>query len=141
MWRLRRLRDRCDSDCDTKTPYRIRAVTARRLRAILPRRRRWSCAGAPGPPRLNAVPCYSAAIEPRSGPSRAPAVSAEVGCFISERSVASKRATRPALRVEKIRCGWVPAADEEYTRYHDEEWGRPVQDDRHLFEMLTLEGA
>jgi DNA-3-methyladenine glycosylase I len=55
--------------------------------------------------------------------------------------VASKRATRPALRVEKIRCGWVPAADEEYTRYHDEEWGRPVQDDRHLFEMLTLEGA
>jgi len=55
--------------------------------------------------------------------------------------VASKRATRPALRIEKIRCGWVPAADEEYTRYHDEEWGRPVQDDRHLFEMLTLEGA
>jgi len=27
------------------------------------------------------------------------------------------------------------------TRYHDEEWGRPVHDDRHLFEMLTLEGA
>ena len=26
-------------------------------------------------------------------------------------------------------------------RYHDEEWGRPVHDDRHLFEMLTLEGA
>ena len=26
-------------------------------------------------------------------------------------------------------------------RYHDEEWGRPVHDDRLLFEMLTLEGA
>jgi DNA-3-methyladenine glycosylase I len=26
-------------------------------------------------------------------------------------------------------------------RYHDEEWGRPVHDDRHLFEMLILEGA
>ena len=43
--------------------------------------------------------------------------------------------------MEKARCGWVPAGDEEYTRYHDEEWGRPVRDDRHLFEMLTLEGA
>jgi DNA-3-methyladenine glycosylase I len=55
--------------------------------------------------------------------------------------VASKRATRANLPVEKIRCGWVPAGDEEYARYHDEEWGQPVQDDRHLFEMLTLEGA
>jgi DNA-3-methyladenine glycosylase I len=26
-------------------------------------------------------------------------------------------------------------------RYHDTEWGRPVHDDRHFFEMLTLEGA
>ena len=26
-------------------------------------------------------------------------------------------------------------------RYHDEEWGVPSHDDRHLFEMLTLEGA
>lgn len=25
--------------------------------------------------------------------------------------------------------------------YHDNEWGRPVRDDRHLFELLTLEGA
>jgi len=25
--------------------------------------------------------------------------------------------------------------------YHDEEWGRPTHDDRHLFELLTLEGA
>ena len=28
-----------------------------------------------------------------------------------------------------------------YADYHDKEWGRPVHDDRKLFEMLTLEGA
>lgn len=28
-----------------------------------------------------------------------------------------------------------------YETYHDEEWGVPVHDDRHLFEMLCLEGA
>jgi DNA-3-methyladenine glycosylase I len=55
--------------------------------------------------------------------------------------VASKRAVRPDPSIEKVRCGWVPAGDAEYARYHDEEWGRPVRDDRHLFEMLTLEGA
>ncbi|HEY2035577.1 MAG TPA: DNA-3-methyladenine glycosylase I [Steroidobacteraceae bacterium] len=55
--------------------------------------------------------------------------------------MASKRAASPRQPGERTRCGWVPAGDEEYTRYHDEEWGRPVHDDRHLFEMLTLEGA
>jgi DNA-3-methyladenine glycosylase I len=39
------------------------------------------------------------------------------------------------------RCAWVPAGDPLYIAYHDEEWGRPVRDDRRLFEMLTLEGA
>lgn len=43
--------------------------------------------------------------------------------------------------IERTRCAWVPAGDEDYARYHDEEWGRPVRQDRHLFEMLTLEGA
>jgi DNA-3-methyladenine glycosylase I len=57
--------------------------------------------------------------------------------------MASKRTAgvAPALPIERTRCGWVPEGDEEYARYHDEEWGRPVHDDRHLFEMLTLEGA
>jgi DNA-3-methyladenine glycosylase I len=55
--------------------------------------------------------------------------------------MASKRAARSSLPTERTRCDWVPAGDVEYTRYHDEEWGRPVRDDRHLFEMLTLEGA
>ncbi len=42
---------------------------------------------------------------------------------------------------EKTRCRWVPLNDPDYIRYHDEEWGRPVHDDRLLFEMLILEGA
>jgi len=55
--------------------------------------------------------------------------------------VASKRAGKTRPTIERIRCAWVPAGDEEYARYHDDEWGRPVRDDHHLFEMLTLEGA
>src|SRR6476659_8184663 len=39
------------------------------------------------------------------------------------------------------RCAWVPDADPEYVAYHDDEWGVPSRDERHLFEMLTLEGA
>jgi DNA-3-methyladenine glycosylase I len=39
------------------------------------------------------------------------------------------------------RCHWAEEQDTDYVRYHDEEWGRPVHDDRLLFEMLTLEGA
>lgn len=38
------------------------------------------------------------------------------------------------------RCPWC-GDDPLYTRYHDEEWGRPVADDRTLFEFLTLESA
>jgi DNA-3-methyladenine glycosylase I len=39
------------------------------------------------------------------------------------------------------RCAWVPLEDAPYVAYHDEEWGAPSHDARHLFEMLTLEGA
>jgi len=39
------------------------------------------------------------------------------------------------------RCGWAPESDPAYLAYHDEEWGVPSHDERHLFEMLTLEGA
>ncbi len=38
------------------------------------------------------------------------------------------------------RCAWA-GEDELHCRYHDEEWGIPVHEDRKLFEMLTLEGA
>ena len=41
----------------------------------------------------------------------------------------------------RLRCGWVPAGDELYLEYHDREWGVPSHDDRHLYEMLVLEGA
>jgi len=37
------------------------------------------------------------------------------------------------------RCSW-PGADALYLAYHDSEWGRPVKDDRRLFEKLCLEG-
>jgi DNA-3-methyladenine glycosylase I len=38
------------------------------------------------------------------------------------------------------RCPW-PGSDLLYLAYHDHEWGVPNHDDRHLFEMLVLEGA
>lgn len=38
------------------------------------------------------------------------------------------------------RCDWC-GTDEQYVKYHDEEWGLPVHDDRAHFEMLILEGA
>jgi DNA-3-methyladenine glycosylase I len=40
---------------------------------------------------------------------------------------------------DRIRCAW-PRAELD-VKYHDEEWGVPVHDDRVLFELLTLEGA
>jgi DNA-3-methyladenine glycosylase I len=40
----------------------------------------------------------------------------------------------------KLRCPWC-GTDDLYVRYHDEEWGVPVRDDRKLFEFLVLEGA
>jgi len=41
---------------------------------------------------------------------------------------------------ERKRCSWA-GTDPAMRAYHDEEWGRPVHDDRVLFEFLTLEGA
>ena len=41
---------------------------------------------------------------------------------------------------EPIRCRWAGIADPLYTRYHDEEWGVPMTDDRAMFEKLVLEG-
>jgi DNA-3-methyladenine glycosylase I len=39
------------------------------------------------------------------------------------------------------RCPWGESGDEAYRRYHDDEWGVPVRDDRRLFEFLVLESA
>ena len=49
---------------------------------------------------------------------------------------APRRNNAPAVS----RCGWC-GDDELYVRYHDEEWGVPLRDDRALFEFLVLEGA
>jgi DNA-3-methyladenine glycosylase I len=40
---------------------------------------------------------------------------------------------------DRPRCTW--ARSDEMIRYHDEEWGVPVHDDRRFFEFLILEGA
>lgn len=42
--------------------------------------------------------------------------------------------------MENKKCWWA-GTDPLYVRYHDEEWGKPVTDDRTLFEFLILEGA
>ena len=39
------------------------------------------------------------------------------------------------------RCKWAEGVSLDYIRYHDEEWGVPVHDDRTQFEFLILEGA
>lgn len=41
----------------------------------------------------------------------------------------------------KKRCTWCENTFDEYIKYHDEEWGVPVHDDRIHFEFLILEGA
>lgn len=41
---------------------------------------------------------------------------------------------------EKVRCSWC-LKTENYIKYHDEEWGKPVHDDQKHFEFLILEGA
>lgn len=40
-----------------------------------------------------------------------------------------------------IRCAWVPDNNPIYQKYHDEEWGVPVHDDKKHFEFIVLEGA
>lgn len=37
------------------------------------------------------------------------------------------------------RCGWLKLSDPIYVAYHDEEWGKPLHDDRALFELFCLE--
>ena len=42
---------------------------------------------------------------------------------------------------DRLRCAWGDQPDPAYRAYHDREWGVPVRDERHLFELLVLEGA
>ena len=41
--------------------------------------------------------------------------------------------------MDKQRCGWVPLNKPFYVKYHDEEWGVPVREDRLMYEFLILE--
>lgn len=51
------------------------------------------------------------------------------------------RITTLQLHVDGLqRCPWC-GTDPQYVAYHDDEWGRPVREDRALFELLCLEGA
>ncbi len=45
------------------------------------------------------------------------------------------------MKENKKRCFGSAPGKEFYAEYHDHEWGVPVHEDRHLFEMLILEGA
>ena len=45
------------------------------------------------------------------------------------------------LKPVKFRCFCNKPGQDLYAHYHDYEWGMPVYDDQHLFEMLILEGA
>ena len=40
--------------------------------------------------------------------------------------------------MEKNRCGWCLSSDL-YKKYHDNEWGKPIYDDKSIFEFLILE--
>ena len=60
------------------------------------------------------------------------------------RQMTNKRArpSPPEAPDTRPRCGWsYSGMSPDYIRYHDEEWGVPVHDDRLLFEFLILEGA
>lgn len=48
--------------------------------------------------------------------------------------------TRAGADGAPVRCGWC-GTDPLYVKYHDEEWGVPVHDDRKHFEFLLLESA
>jgi DNA-3-methyladenine glycosylase I len=42
--------------------------------------------------------------------------------------------------INPTRCPWC-LGDDDYTKYHDKEWGRPLKNDQKLFEFLILDGA
>ena len=60
----------------------------------------------------------------------------------NNKTTSTPKIKNPASRIQKqvSRCDWC-GNDPLYVKYHDEEWGVPVHDDRVHFEMLVLEGA
>ena len=43
------------------------------------------------------------------------------------------------LEIFKERCKWCNLKNKKYIEYHDKEWGIPIYDDKHLYEMIILE--
>ncbi len=43
--------------------------------------------------------------------------------------------------IKRQRCEWVGTNNDLYEKYHDQEWGRPVRNDRKIFEFIILESA
>lgn len=43
------------------------------------------------------------------------------------------------MTAKQARCAWCNPKNEAYVRYHDEEWGRPLYDDKKFYELLLLE--
>jgi DNA-3-methyladenine glycosylase I len=77
------------------------------------------------------------------GPSRWPGLENVVGAALQSRGIdAESEAMGNGLVTgsdRRTRCWWGASAPD-YAVYHDDEWGRPVTDDRRLFEKLCLEG-
>jgi DNA-3-methyladenine glycosylase I len=72
---------------------------------------------------------------------RAPAKTTRAKAAAVTSAAVIPAAAKPAhLPDGKVRCPWCLGSTA-MTRYHDEEWGTPVHDDRVLFEYLILEGA
>jgi DNA-3-methyladenine glycosylase I len=46
-----------------------------------------------------------------------------------------------SISEKKCRCPWLDISKPDYVKYHDDEWGVPVYDDKKLFEFLILESA
>ncbi len=59
---------------------------------------------------------------------------------MTARKSSAKAGKSPRVKAARKRCAWAGDFDLAIA-YHDAEWGVPSKDDRHLFEMLILEGA
>jgi DNA-3-methyladenine glycosylase I len=62
-------------------------------------------------------------------------------CAVSGTVPTGKGDYAMAAKQSIVRCAWSEGVDPAYQRYHDEEWGVPVRDDRVHFEFLLLEAA
>jgi DNA-3-methyladenine glycosylase I len=110
----------------------ITGTATRRAITQIPRQLPRSLADTGRSPFPPLSPSPTLARDTRNRIGHQPGYGADVRCF---RGIISD-----TVRVVQapIRC-W-PTSDPLYTAYHDEEWGRPVRDERGLYERLCLEG-